>query len=180
MTRGGSGGTKSVSAGTSSYSPSRGWSWPTSLVALSRQTQGPHNRTAATDDVWGGPGNLTRSFLTADDPQTMQTSHAGPEAPGRSTRPHRGAKVVWTLVPIVTLGLAAAVPFVVAAVKGVVKPGLAVGYVVGEIVIIGVAMAISPSADDSNPFAGFLLVLLIITAATHTALLDNEKITIGK
>jgi hypothetical protein len=90
------------------------------------------------------------------------------------------AKVVWTLVPIVTLGLAAAVPFVVAAVKGVVKPWLAVGYVVGEIVIIGVAMAISPSPDDSNPFAGFLLVLLIITAATHTALLDNEKIAIGK
>ncbi|EGX60127.1 hypothetical protein SZN_09401 [Streptomyces zinciresistens K42] len=90
------------------------------------------------------------------------------------------AKVVWTIVPVVTLGMCAAVPFVVAAVKGVVKPWLAITYVVGEIAIIGVAMAMSPDPSDSNPLAGFLLVILIITAATHTALLDNEKINIGK
>jgi hypothetical protein len=42
-------------------------------------------------------------------------------------------------------------------------------------------MAISPTGDDANsPFAGFLMIILIITAATHTALLDNEKISIGK
>ncbi|CAL9349752.1 hypothetical protein SUDANB1_00436 [Streptomyces sp. enrichment culture] len=86
------------------------------------------------------------------------------------------AKVVWTLVPVVTLGLCAAVPFVVAAVKGVVKPWLAIAYVVGEIVLVGVALAL----DEGSPVAGFLLIILIVTAATHTALLDNEKITVGK
>ncbi|MFF3331152.1 hypothetical protein ACFYWX_16550 [Streptomyces sp. NPDC002888] len=90
------------------------------------------------------------------------------------------AKVVWTVVPVVTLGLCAAVPFVVAAVKGVVKPWLAVGYVVAEIAIIGVAMAMDPDPDSGNPFTGFVLMLLIIASATHTALLDNEKISIGK
>ncbi|MEU5892532.1 hypothetical protein ABZ835_37685 [Streptomyces sp. NPDC047461] len=90
------------------------------------------------------------------------------------------AKVIWTMVPIVTVGLAAAVPFVVAAVKGVVKPWLAVVYVVAEVTVFSVAMAISPTGDDGNPVPGFLMVLLIITAATHTALLDNNKISIGK
>ncbi|MFJ6075507.1 hypothetical protein ACIQFU_32530 [Streptomyces sp. NPDC093065] len=90
------------------------------------------------------------------------------------------AKVVWTLVPIVTLGLAAAVPIVVAAVKGVVKPWLAGVYIVGEVAVFSVAFAISPEADDTNPVPGFLMVLLIITAATHTALLDNDRISIGK
>ncbi|MEU2271491.1 hypothetical protein ABZ568_34730 [Streptomyces olindensis] len=91
------------------------------------------------------------------------------------------AKVIWTLVPVVTLGLCAAVPFVVAAVKGVVKPWLAITYVVGEIAILLIAMAVSPKPDDAgSPFAGLLLMILIITAATHTALLDNDKINIGK
>ncbi|MFF0692354.1 hypothetical protein ACFYU4_06950 [Streptomyces tendae] len=89
-------------------------------------------------------------------------------------------KVVWTLVPIITLGLAAAVPFVVAAVKGVVKPWLAGVYVVGEVAFFSVALAISPDPDDTNPVPGFLLVLLIITAATHAALLDNDRISVGK
>ncbi|UOB09109.1 hypothetical protein MQE23_08590 [Streptomyces sp. HP-A2021] len=90
------------------------------------------------------------------------------------------AKVIWTLVPIVSAGLAAAVPFVVAAVKGVVKPWLAGAYIVGEIAIFSIAFAISPDPNDTSPVPGFLMVLLIITAATHTALLDNEKINIGK
>jgi hypothetical protein len=90
------------------------------------------------------------------------------------------AKVIWTLVPVVTLGLCAAVPFVVAAVKGVVKPWLAVAYVVGEILLVGIALALDPNGDAGNPIAGFLLIILIVTAATHTALLDNEKITVGK
>lgn len=90
------------------------------------------------------------------------------------------AKVIWTLVPIVTISLAAAVPFVVAAVKGVIKPWLAIAYVVGEIAILVIATALDPQGDNTNPFAGLLLLLLIITAATHTALLDNEKITVGK
>lgn len=91
------------------------------------------------------------------------------------------AKVIWTIVPIATLGLCAAVPIVVAAVKGVVRPWLAISYVVGEIAILLIAMAASPKPDDAgSPFAGLLLMILIITAATHTALLDNDKITIGK
>ncbi|MEU6597896.1 hypothetical protein [Streptomyces flaveolus] len=90
------------------------------------------------------------------------------------------AKVIWTLVPIITAGLAAAVPFVVAAVKGVIRPWLAVTYVIGEIAAFSIAFAISPDPDDTSPVPGFLLALLIITAATHTALLDNEKINIGK
>ncbi|MFG2131586.1 hypothetical protein ACGFNV_27730 [Streptomyces sp. NPDC048751] len=90
------------------------------------------------------------------------------------------AKVVWTLVPVVTLGLCAAVPFVVAAVKGVVKPWLAVGYVVGEIAVFVAATALDPDPDSGNPLTGFVLMVLIITSATHTALLDNERISIGK
>ncbi|MEV6055959.1 hypothetical protein [Streptomyces sp. NPDC052107] len=90
------------------------------------------------------------------------------------------AKVIWTLVPIVSAGLAAAVPFVVAAVKGVIKPWLAITYVIGEIAVFSIAIGISPKANDDNPVPGFLLALLIITAATHTALLDNEKVNVGK
>jgi hypothetical protein len=90
------------------------------------------------------------------------------------------AKVVWILVPLITVGLAAAVPFVVAAVKGVVKPWLAAVYVVGEIALFSIAFAISPDPNDTSPVPGFLMVLLIITAATHTSLLDNDKISIGK
>ncbi|WP_030340593.1 hypothetical protein [Streptomyces sp. NRRL S-1022] len=91
------------------------------------------------------------------------------------------ATVIWTLVPLVTLGLAAAVPFVVAAVKGVVKPWLAITYVAGELVIFVGVFLVSPKEGDANsPLAGLILILLMITAATHTALLDNEKITVGK
>ncbi|RMB80811.1 hypothetical protein [Streptomyces shenzhenensis] len=91
------------------------------------------------------------------------------------------AKVLWICVPVVTLGLASAVPFVVAAVKGVIKPWLAGTYIAGEIAVFLVALAISPKEDDAGaPFAGFLMVLLIITAATHTALLDSDRISIGK
>lgn len=88
------------------------------------------------------------------------------------------ARVLWTLVPVVSLSLLAAVPFVVAAVKGVVKPWLAVAYVVAEIVVLVITTAISGS--DPQNWAGLLLILLMIVAATHTALLDNERVRIGK
>ncbi|MGW2210631.1 hypothetical protein [Streptomyces sp. NPDC001781] len=91
-----------------------------------------------------------------------------------------GAKIVWTLVPLVTLGLAAAVPFVVAAAKGVVKPWLAVTYVVGEAAVFLTAYTISPDTKDDSPVPGLLLIFLMITAATHTALLDNERVGVGK
>lgn len=90
------------------------------------------------------------------------------------------AKVIWILVPIVTLGLAAAVPFVVAAVKGVVKPWLAVSYVVLELAVFGGSMVLDPQADSGNPLPGFLIVMLVIASATHTALLDNDKVRLGK
>ncbi|QIJ65754.1 hypothetical protein [Streptomyces sp. JB150] len=106
------------------------------------------------------------------------------DAPLTPPRPrmfqHPAAQVIWTLVPVVTLGLCAAVPFVVAAVKGVVKPWLAVLYVVGEIAVTGLALAIDPGNESESPLAGFLLMILMITAATHTALLDSEKVSVGK
>ncbi|MFF8290003.1 hypothetical protein ACF068_12340 [Streptomyces sp. NPDC016309] len=89
------------------------------------------------------------------------------------------AKVLWLLVPIVTVSIAAAVPFVVAAVKGVIKPWVAVVYVVVEVLILGVGTVVV-GPDEESPFVGFLIVMLIVTAATHTALLDNERVTIGK
>jgi uncharacterized membrane protein YqhA len=105
-------------------------------------------------------------------------------APLMPTRPRMFnntlAKVIWTLVPVVTVSLCAAVPFVVAAVKGVVKPWLAITYVVAEIVVLVLATVLDPKGDATSPVAGLLLILLIITAATHTALLDNDKISIGK
>jgi hypothetical protein len=89
------------------------------------------------------------------------------------------AKVIWTLVPIVTISIGAAVPFVVAAVKGVIKPWVAVVYVATEVLILGIS-TVFVDPDQESPFVGFLLILLIVTAATHTALLDNDKVRIGK
>lgn len=51
-------------------------------------------------------------------------------------------------------------------------------YVAAEVLILTLATALDPQGD--SPFAGMLLILLIVTAATHTALLDNDKIAIGK
>lgn len=90
------------------------------------------------------------------------------------------AKVIWTAVPVVTVSLCAAVPFVVAAVKGVIKPWLAITYVAAEVAVLVAATALDPKGDETSPVAGLLLILLIITSATHTALLDNDKIAIGK
>ncbi|MFD0020366.1 hypothetical protein [Streptomyces sp. NPDC058382] len=88
------------------------------------------------------------------------------------------AKVVWILLPLVTIGIGAAIPFVVATVKGVIKPWVAITYVVVEVAVLGIATAVD--SDGDNSFTGLLLILLIATSATHTALLDNEKVTIGK
>ncbi|MFC0844459.1 hypothetical protein ACFH04_12200 [Streptomyces noboritoensis] len=89
------------------------------------------------------------------------------------------AKVIWTLVPVVTFGLGAAIPFVVAAVKGVVKPWIAISYVAAEVTLFGIStVAVDP--DKESPFLGFLLVFLMATSATHTSLLDNDRVTVGK
>ncbi|MFD3537602.1 hypothetical protein [Streptomyces sp. NPDC058664] len=88
------------------------------------------------------------------------------------------AKVVWTLVPIATISIGAAIPFVVAALKGVIRPWVAVMYVAVEVLILGILTTAAP--DSEHPFIGMLLILLIATSATHTALLDNDRVTIGK
>lgn len=88
------------------------------------------------------------------------------------------AKVIWILVPIVTISIGAAVPFVVAAVKGVIKPWLAAVYVGVEVLILGIGTAVSD--DGENPFMGMLMIFLIVASATHTALLDNDRVSIGK
>ncbi|MEU8723532.1 hypothetical protein [Streptomyces antimycoticus] len=88
----------------------------------------------------------------------------------------RAAQVLWTLLPIVSLGLAGAVPLVAASVKGVVKTVVPAVYVVAEIAVFAVVLALG----DGSPVAGLVLILFIITAATHTALLDSERVTFGK
>ncbi len=88
------------------------------------------------------------------------------------------AQVVWTLVPLVSVSLLAAVPFVVAAVKGVIKLWLAAVYVVIEVGILVFSTAVS--GNDPKNWSGLLLLLLMLVATTHTALLDSEKIRIGK
>lgn len=50
---------------------------PARMAEGDQEMQEAADRIAATEDGWGGLGNLTRSFLTSDDPQTMQTAHAG-------------------------------------------------------------------------------------------------------
>lgn len=86
------------------------------------------------------------------------------------------AKVIWVLVPIVTISIGAAVPFVVAAVKGVIKPWPAVVYVAAEVLILGVSTAV----DGESSFVGMLMIFLIVASATHTSLLDNDRLNIGK
>ncbi|MFF0210754.1 hypothetical protein [Streptomyces althioticus] len=79
---------------------------------------------------------------------------------------------------MISATLLAALPFVVAAVKGVTKPWLAVAYVVAEIAVLAFSTAVS--GNDPKNWAGFLLVLLMVVSATHTALLDSDKVRIGK
>lgn len=88
------------------------------------------------------------------------------------------AQVIWTLVPVISFSLLAAVPFVVAAVKGVVKPWLAVVYVAAELLVLTVTTALS--GNDPQNWSGFLLIVLMIVSATHTALLDSARVRIGK
>lgn len=87
------------------------------------------------------------------------------------------ARIIWTLVAVIRLSLLAAVLFVAAAIKGVVKPWPAAAYVVVEIAILGFATAVS--GNDPKNWTGLLLVLLMLVSATHTALLDSKKVRIG-
>ncbi|CAL2060364.1 MULTISPECIES: hypothetical protein [Streptomyces] len=88
------------------------------------------------------------------------------------------AQVIWTLVPVVSMTLLAALPFVVAAVKGVIKPWLALVYVIVEVAVFVFSTAVS--GNDPKNWTGLLLILLMLVSATHTALLDSEKIRLGK
>lgn len=53
------------------------------------------------------------------------------------------AKAIWILVPILTISIGAAAPFVVAAVNGVIKPWLAAVYVGAEVLILGIGTAVA-------------------------------------
>ncbi|MEV5242526.1 hypothetical protein AB0K89_25990 [Streptomyces cinnamoneus] len=108
--------------------------------------------------------------------------HIAGTAPGRPRMfQTRLAQAAWTALPLVTLSLAAAVPFVVAAVRGVIKPRIAVVYAIAEVATLTFSVVTAdPDGKNASPFAGLAIILLTITAATHTALLDQDKIRIGK
>ncbi|MCA1218807.1 hypothetical protein [Streptomyces sp. 8L] len=89
------------------------------------------------------------------------------------------AHILWVLLPIITISLGAAIPFVVAAVKGVVRPWVAVAYGAVEIGIYITSTAM-PDPQAGGDFIGLLLILLVVVSATHTGLLDSNKIRIGK
>jgi hypothetical protein len=84
-------------------------------------------------------------------------------------------RVIWTLVPVLSVSLLSFLPFVVAAVKGVVKPWVAAAYVAVEVVVLIVATVASGAT-----WVGLLEIVLLITAATHTNLLDEEVAKIGR
>ncbi|MDX3073593.1 hypothetical protein [Streptomyces sp. MI02-7b] len=92
------------------------------------------------------------------------------------------AKVIWVLVPVISMGLLAALPFVIATVKGVVRPIVPVVYGAATVVAIAIGLSVDAIAGPGNesPIPGFFLVLLIATAATHTALLDTEYVKFGR
>lgn len=71
-------------------------------------------------------------------------------------------------------------PFVVAAVKGVVRAWCPALW--GVIAIAVLVAAVTTSNDDGAGSAtlGLLLVLLIVGSATRTGLLDNERVRLGK
>lgn len=64
-------------------------------------------------------------------------------------------------------------------VKGVIKPWVAVLYVVAEVGLFTLVTAFTPPDEEASPFYGLALVLLIVAAATHIGLLDNERVTVG-
>ncbi|MGW1089196.1 hypothetical protein ACWD4L_23470 [Streptomyces sp. NPDC002596] len=88
------------------------------------------------------------------------------------------ARVIWTLVPLVSISLLAAVPFITAAAKGVIKPWMAAVY--------GRRRGRHPRRlhchlrQRPEELGRAAAHLLISIPATHTALLDSEKTHIGK
>ncbi|MFD7237711.1 hypothetical protein ACFWAT_20705 [Streptomyces syringium] len=86
------------------------------------------------------------------------------------------AQAIWTAVPVITIGFAAAVPFVVAAVKGVIKPWVPAVYVLAEILTFGTALALDDGGKTEHPLGGLLILALMLTATTHAALLDTCKV----
>ncbi|MER7171415.1 hypothetical protein [Streptomyces mesophilus] len=115
--------------------------------------------------------------MAADSPYGA-SPHLNAPIPGGRPHMYRTtvARAVWVLVPVISLGFLAALPFVAVTIKHVIKPWVAVAYVVAEVVIIGVIVSIG----DPGALAGFILILLIAVASTHTAFLDSDKVTVGK
>lgn len=94
------------------------------------------------------------------------------------------ARVIYTLIPVVTLGFLAPVPFVVAAWRDVIKPQVAACYVAAWVMFLALASFTPTQVVNGTTMAsnitGFWMLLLMITAATHAALLDSDRMTFGK
>lgn len=87
------------------------------------------------------------------------------------------AKVVWTLVPVASMSLLAPLPFVVAARKGVIQMHVAIAYGAIEAMILLTSQLLG---DDPRNWTGLMLVVMMLVAAVHTALLDDERVVWGK
>ncbi|MFB7290579.1 hypothetical protein [Actinacidiphila glaucinigra] len=92
------------------------------------------------------------------------------------------AKAIWIAVPVISLTLLSALPFVIAAAKGVVRPIVPIVYGAATVATLLIAVAVDAAAGPGNnsPIPGFFLVMLMAVAATHTALLDTEYIKFGR
>jgi hypothetical protein len=86
-------------------------------------------------------------------------------------------RIIWTALPVLSCSLLSFLPFVVFAVKGFVKPTIAGAYVIAEVFVLSAVMAIP---ESQNQWAGLLEILLMLTAATHTALLDNQLVKFSR
>ncbi|MFE6776360.1 hypothetical protein [Streptomyces sp. NPDC057702] len=96
-------------------------------------------------------------------------------------------KALWITLPLALAMFApyyvaflAALPFVIATNKRVVRPWVPGAYLAFGLVIILVASNRHPALDPASGPVTPLIVIYCAAAATHTALLDSPSVTIGK
>lgn len=106
------------------------------------------------------------------------TAEAAPARPRMFAT--RQAKGVWVLVPVTSLGLLSALPFVVAAAKGVVRPVVPVLYGVATVLCCVPAAVVDAARDKRSLLPALLVVLLMAASSTHTALLDTGRVRLGR